>query len=43
LRVSVSGPKAEAWRQALIGQGVRTARMEAGSIDGAGLHIELLR
>ncbi|KJZ67071.1 DUF4892 domain-containing protein [Pseudomonas fluorescens] len=43
LRVSVSGPKAEAWRQALIGQGVRTARMEAGSVDGAGLHIELLR
>ncbi|MHC8331927.1 DUF4892 domain-containing protein [Pseudomonas sp. LB3P25] len=43
LRVSVSGPKAEAWRQALIGQGVRTARMEAGSVEGAGLHIELLR
>lgn len=43
LRVSVSGPKAEAWRQALTGQGVRTARMEAGSVEGAGLHIELLR
>ncbi|MHC8376021.1 DUF4892 domain-containing protein [Pseudomonas sp. MDT1-16] len=43
LRVSVSGAKAEAWRQALIGQGVRTARMEAGSVEGAGLHIELLR
>ena len=43
LRVSVSGPKAEAWRQALIGQGVRAARMEAGSVDGAGLHIQLLR
>jgi len=43
LRVSVSGPKAEAWRQALIGQGVRAARMEAGSADGAGLHIQLLR
>jgi len=43
LRVSVSGPNAEAWRQALIGQGVRTARMEAGSVDGAGLHIQLLR
>ena len=26
LRVSVSGPNAEAWRQALIGQGVRAAR-----------------
>ncbi|HCS45539.1 MAG TPA: DUF4892 domain-containing protein [Pseudomonas sp.] len=43
LRVSVSGPKAEAWRQALIGQGVRAARMEAGSVEGAGLHLELLR
>jgi hypothetical protein len=43
LRVSISGPKAEAWRQALIGQGVRTARMEAGSVEGAGLHLELLR
>ncbi|MGZ7458615.1 DUF4892 domain-containing protein [Pseudomonas sp. Ma2-10] len=43
LRVSISGAKAEAWRQALIGQGVRTARMEAGGVEGAGLHIELLR
>ncbi|WP_426233932.1 DUF4892 domain-containing protein [Pseudomonas sp. TWP3-2] len=43
LRVSVSGPKAETWRQALIGQGVRAARMEAGSVDGAGLRIDLLR
>ena len=43
LRVSVSGAKAEAWRQALIGQGVRTARMETGSVEGSGLHIELLR
>ncbi|WP_338922089.1 DUF4892 domain-containing protein [Pseudomonas silesiensis] len=43
LRVSISGPKAEAWRQALIGQGVRTARMEAGSVEGSGLHLELLR
>ncbi|AWM93660.1 DUF4892 domain-containing protein [Pseudomonas sp. 31-12] len=43
LRVSVSGPNAEAWRQALIGQGVRAARMEAGSVESPGLHIELLR
>ncbi|AHZ72174.1 MULTISPECIES: DUF4892 domain-containing protein [Pseudomonas] len=43
LRVSVSGPNAEAWRQALIGQGVRAARMEAGSAKSPGLHIELLR
>ncbi|WPN48446.1 MULTISPECIES: DUF4892 domain-containing protein [unclassified Pseudomonas] len=43
LRVSISGANAEAWRQALITQGVRTARMETGSADGSGLHIELLR
>ncbi|MGB8921863.1 MAG: DUF4892 domain-containing protein [Pseudomonas sp.] len=42
-RVTISGPKAEAWRQALIGQGVRAARMEAGSADSAGLRIDLLR
>ena len=43
LRVSISGANAEAWRQALITQGVRTARMETGSVEGSGLHIELLR
>ncbi|MCP1497380.1 hypothetical protein J2Y86_002087 [Pseudomonas migulae] len=43
LRVSVSGPNAEAWRQALMNQGVRSARMETGSVEGSGLHIELLR
>jgi len=43
LRVSVSGPNAEAWRQALIGQGVRAARMENGNVEGSGLHLELLR
>ena len=43
LRVSVSGPNAEAWRQALLKQGVRAARMETGSNEGSGLHIELLR
>ena len=43
LRISLSGPKAEAWRQALIEQGVRAARMETGSVEGSGLHIELLR
>ena len=43
LRVSISGANAEAWRQALIGQGVRAARMETGSAEGSGLHIELLR
>jgi hypothetical protein len=43
LRASVSGPNAEAWRQALIVQGVRAARLETGSVEGSGLHIELLR
>lgn len=43
LRVSLSGPNAEAWRQALMEQGVRAARMETGSVEGSGLHIELLR
>jgi hypothetical protein len=43
LRVSISGANAEAWRQALITQGVRAARMETGSTEGSGLHIELLR
>ncbi|MNT28098.1 hypothetical protein D3C72_1637600 [compost metagenome] len=43
LRVSISGANAEAWRQALIGQGVRAARLETGSAEGSGLHIELLR
>ena len=42
-RVTVSGPKAEVWRQALINQGVRAARMETGNVDGVGLRIDLLR
>ncbi|MBV6825053.1 DUF4892 domain-containing protein [Pseudomonas sp. PD9R] len=43
LRISISGANAEAWRQALIDQGVRAARMETGSVESAGLHFELLR
>ncbi|MFJ2367607.1 DUF4892 domain-containing protein [Pseudomonas sp. NPDC087697] len=43
LRVSVSGINAEAWRQALVGQGVRAARMELGNVPATGLHIEFLR
>ncbi|MBT2293912.1 DUF4892 domain-containing protein [Pseudomonas fluorescens] len=43
LRVTVTGPQAEAWRQALVGQGVRAARLEAARGDAAGLHLELLR
>ncbi|WP_260963004.1 DUF4892 domain-containing protein [Pseudomonas citri] len=43
LRVSIAGPKAEDWRQALIDQGVRAARMETADDDTVGLHLELLR
>lgn len=43
LRVSLSGRQAEAWRQALIGQGVRATRMETGDTQASGLHFELLR
>lgn len=43
LRATVSGPQAEAWRQALVGKGVRAARLEAGSGDTTGLLIELIR
>lgn len=43
LRVSLSGPNAEAWRQALIEQGVRAARMESGNGETQGLHLHLIR
>jgi hypothetical protein len=43
MRISLSGKQAEAWRQALIGQGVLASRMETGNTDAAGLHFELLR
>jgi hypothetical protein len=43
LRATVSGPQAEAWRQALISKGVRAARLDAGSGDTPGLLIELIR
>ncbi|MCY1534181.1 hypothetical protein D9M68_695430 [compost metagenome] len=43
LRVSLSGAGAEAWREALVGQGVRAARLELGEGDGPGLHLNLLR
>lgn len=43
LRATVSGPQAEAWRQALVGKGVRAARLEVGSGDTQGLLIELIR
>lgn len=43
LRTTVSGAHAEAWREALIGKGVRGARMEVGAVDKAGLVIEVIR
>lgn len=43
LRATVSGPQAEAWREALVSKGVRAARLEAGSGDTPGLLIELIR
>ena len=43
LRVSLSGPQAEAWRQALVEKGVRTARLETGTGETQGLHLHLIR
>ena len=43
LRVSLTGPTAEAWRQALVDKGVRAARMEIGTGDAKGLHLHLIR
>lgn len=43
LRATVSGPQAEAWREALVGKGVRAARLEAGNGETPGLLIEVIR
>lgn len=43
LRVSLSGAQAEAWREALIEQRVRAARLEIGESTGDGLRIDVLR
>lgn len=43
LRVTISGPQGEAWREALVGKGVRAARLEAGSVPTPGLTLELIR
>lgn len=43
LRATVSGVSAQAWRDALIAKGVRAARLEAGSSDGKGLVLEVIR
>jgi len=43
LRVSLEGTTAEAWREALVGQGVRAARLELGEAKGEDLRLEVLR
>ena len=45
LRVSLSGQNVADWRMALIDQGVRASRLEAGAENAAskGLHLELIR
>jgi hypothetical protein len=43
LRVSLTGPTAEAWRQGLIDSGVRAARLESGTGAAKGLHLHLIR
>lgn len=43
LRAIVSGPQAQAWRDALISKGVRAARLEAGAAQTPGLLIEVIR
>ncbi|WP_416423216.1 DUF4892 domain-containing protein [Pseudomonas sp. App30] len=43
LRVTLAGPAAEPWRQALVAQGVRAARLELGDPAKSGLHIDLIR
>ncbi|KTC48362.1 hypothetical protein AO262_29455 [Pseudomonas fluorescens ABAC62] len=43
LRVSLSGPSAEAWRQALVDNGVRAARLETATAETKGLHLHLIR
>ncbi|QLC72255.1 DUF4892 domain-containing protein [Pseudomonas sp. LPB0260] len=43
LRVSLSGAQAEAWREALVEQRVRAARLELGDGEVPGLRITVLR
>jgi hypothetical protein len=43
LRVSLGGAQAEAWREALVAQRVRAARLELGEAAPQGLQIKLLR
>ena len=43
LRVSVFGAQAEAWRQALLAQGILPARLELGGSTGTGLQLKVMR
>ncbi|WP_062381137.1 DUF4892 domain-containing protein [Pseudomonas abietaniphila] len=43
IRVTLSGAQSDAWRNALVGKGVRAARLEAGSAQTPGLTLELIR
>ena len=43
LRVSLAGSQAEAWREALVEQRVRSARLELGDSEVPGLRISVLR
>ena len=43
LRVSISGAQANAWREALIEQRVRSSRMELDEIDVTGVQLKILR
>jgi hypothetical protein len=43
LRASLSGERAEAWREQLVKAGVRSARLEVGTAPTDGLHVELIR
>ena len=43
LRVTLAGSQAEAWREALIEQRVREARLELGESSDEALSVRLLR
>lgn len=43
MRVSLAGASAESWREALVEQRVRSARLELGDADAAGLQVNVLR
>ena len=43
LRVSLSGKQAEDWREQLVKMGVRAARLEVGTAETEGVHLELIR